>query len=70
MEGFLARRVPHPAYSRDLTPSDFFLVANLNTKLTGRAVQSRQELILTISQIFDEIPKEVVISLYSSCKKM
>jgi hypothetical protein len=45
-------------------PNDFFLFGHLKTKLTGLAVQSEEKLILTIRQIFDEVLKEKLISVF------
>jgi hypothetical protein len=58
LEGFHVRRVPYLAYSPDLVPSDFFF-GYLKTKLAGLVIRSREELISTIRQIFDEIPREI-----------
>jgi hypothetical protein len=41
----------------------------LKTKLAGLAPQSREELILTIPQIFDEVLKDTLISVCLSEKK-
>jgi hypothetical protein len=59
-----AHRVPHPAYSSDLAPSNVLLFRYLKTKLAGLAIQGREEPILRIRQIFDEISKETLISVY------
>jgi hypothetical protein len=58
--------VPHPAYSRDRAPSDFFLFGALKTKLQNYEIYSREDLILAIRAIFDEIPKETLNSVYVS----
>jgi hypothetical protein len=63
-EGFRVYRVPHPAYSPDLGSTNFFVFGHLKAKLTGLAVQSGEKLILTIRQIFDEILKEKLISVF------
>jgi histone-lysine N-methyltransferase SETMAR len=36
--------VPHPPYSPDLTPADFFLFPNLKTTLKGRRFQTIGEI--------------------------
>jgi hypothetical protein len=56
LEGFRARGIPHPAYSPDPIPSEFFLFRHLKTKLAGLMIQSREELISKIWHIFNEIP--------------
>jgi hypothetical protein len=65
----LCRRVPHPAYSPDLTPNDFFLFRYLKTKLAGLVIRGREELISMTWQIFNEIPREKLISVYLSWKR-
>jgi histone-lysine N-methyltransferase SETMAR len=63
---FRARRVPHPAYSPDLAPSDFFLFGTVETELQNYEIHSREDLILAIRAIFDQISKEILISVYVS----
>jgi hypothetical protein len=70
IERFRARRVPHPAYSSEMALNDFFFFGHLKIKLAGPAIQSREELILTIRRIFDEIPKEMLILIYLLWKKI
>jgi hypothetical protein len=61
--------VPHPAYSPDRAPSDFFLFRIVKTELQNFEIHSRQDLILTISAIFDEISKDTLNSVYISWAK-
>jgi hypothetical protein len=61
---FRASRAPHPAYSPDLAPSDFFLFGTVKRELQNYEVHSRGELILAIQAIFDAIPKETLTSVY------
>jgi hypothetical protein len=60
---FRARRVPHPAYSPDNTPSDFFLFWIVKIGLQNYEIHSRQDLILAIRAIFDEMPKDILNSV-------
>jgi hypothetical protein len=69
LEGFHARRVPHPTYNPDRAPSDFFLFGHLKTKLVGLVIPGRKALISTIRQIFSEIPREKLISVCLSWKR-
>jgi hypothetical protein len=69
-EGFRAYRIPHPVYSPGLVPNDFFLFGYLKTKLAGLVIQNKEELIRTIGEIFDEIPRERLISVYLSWEKI
>jgi hypothetical protein len=63
---FRARRVPHPAYSPDPAPSDFFLFGTVKAELQDYKIHSRENLILTIRAIFDEIPKKKLNSIHIS----
>jgi hypothetical protein len=51
-------------YSLDPAPSDFFLFRTVKTKLQNYETHSRQDLILVIKAIFDEIPKDTLNSVY------
>jgi hypothetical protein len=64
LEGFRVRRVPHPLYSPNVTQNYFFLFGHLKIKLAGLVIQSKEELISMIRQIFDEIPRERLIFVY------
>ena len=37
--------IPHPTYSPDLAPSDFFLFSNLKKDIHGRHFQSNEEVV-------------------------
>jgi hypothetical protein len=63
---FRARRVPHPAYSPDLAPSDFFLFGTVKADLQNYEIHSREYLILAIRTVLGEISKETLISVYVS----
>jgi hypothetical protein len=66
---FRARRVPHPAYSPDFAPSDFFLFGTVNAKLQNYEIHSREDPILAIRTVFGQISKETLISVYVSWMK-
>jgi hypothetical protein len=61
--------VPHPIYSQDRALSDFFLFGTVKTELQNYEVHSRQDLILAIRAIFDEISKDILNSVYVSWTK-
>jgi hypothetical protein len=63
---FRARRVPHPVYSPDPASSYFFLFETVKIELQNYEIHSRQDLILAIRAIFDEIPKDTLNSVYVS----
>ena len=42
--------VPHPAYSTDLAPSDFFLFPNLKKDIRGRYFRSEEEVVMVVEE--------------------
>jgi hypothetical protein len=56
--------MPQPAYSPDLAPSDFFLFGFLKRQLQGVNLADREALKIRIRQIFGEINREVLISVF------
>ena len=49
--------LPHPPYSQDLGPCDFFLFPKMKAFLAGRKYQSRQALGFAIHQYLITVPK-------------
>jgi hypothetical protein len=64
---FRARRVSHPAYNPDRAQSDFFLFRTVKAELQNYEIHSREDLILAIRAIFNQISEEKLISVYISC---
>ena len=58
------KRAPHPPYSPDLAPSDFFLFGYVKGKLTGKEFAERNEIYESIIEILHEIPHETLIKVY------
>ena len=58
------RRMPHPPYSPDLAPCDFFLFGYIKTKLIGSEFATKDEALEKINAILKEIPKETLISTF------
>ena len=58
------RRLPHPPYSPDLAPSDFFLFGYLKMKLEGCVFNNPRELFQTVTKILRDIPKDYFIKAY------
>ena len=42
--------IPHPAYSPDLAPSDFFLFSNLKKDMRGRRFRSDEEVVTAVEE--------------------
>jgi hypothetical protein len=56
---FRARRVPHPAYRPDCALNDFFF-GIVKTELQNHEIHSKQDLILGIKAIFEEISNNII----------
>ena len=48
--------IPHPAYSPDLAPSDYFLFPNLKKDIRGRHFRSKEEVVVTVEEWVREGP--------------
>ena len=42
--------IPHPAYSPDLAPSDYFLFPNLKKDIRGRHFRSNEEVVAAVEE--------------------
>ena len=42
--------IPHPAYSPDLAPSDYFLFPNLKKDICGRHFRSNEEVVAAVEK--------------------
>lgn len=51
------KRLPHPPYSPDLAPSDFFLFGYLKFKLEGKTFHKEDEVLGEVARILHSIPK-------------
>jgi hypothetical protein len=55
---------PHPPYSPDLAPSDFFLFGCVKRKLMGYRAESESELLVGIHVILAAIPGEILNAVF------
>ena len=58
-------RVPHPTYSPDLAPSDFFLFGYTKDKLQGKDIADEKELEVEIRNIVEMIPKKLLTAVFN-----
>jgi hypothetical protein len=61
-----AERLPHPAYSSDLTPTDFVLFGFIKGRLCHYDCESREYLLNAITEIFTGVGQEVLLSVFKS----
>jgi hypothetical protein len=61
-----AERLPHPAYSPDLAPSNFILVGYIKVKSSDYGGGSREDLLKVITEIFTGVDPDVLLSVFES----
>lgn len=62
------RLLPHPPYSPDIAPSDFFLFGYLKHCLAGRTFRSSAELLEEVKNLMTGIPRSTLLSVISEWK--
>ena len=58
------KRAPHPPYSPDIAPSDFYLFGYIKEKLKGCTFNSAEQLLNAIIQISEDISKETLNKVF------
>jgi hypothetical protein len=57
--------VPHPPYSLDLAPSDFWLFGHVKTSLVGQTFDEPEQLRGAITNFLNEIQSPEVVAVFS-----
>jgi hypothetical protein len=58
------KQAPHPLYSPDLAPSDFFLFGYIKGELMGYRAETPSGLLVRIRVILAEIPRETLNAVF------
>jgi hypothetical protein len=58
------KQAPHPPYSPDLAPSDFFLLGYLKGKLMRYCAETPSQLLVRIRVILAKIPRETLNAVF------
>jgi aromatic ring-opening dioxygenase catalytic subunit (LigB family) len=58
-------RVPHPPYSPDLAPSDFWFFGHVKTLLVGQTFDESKQLLDEITEFLNEIQPPEVVAVFS-----
>ena len=58
-------KAPHPPYSPDIAPSDFYLFGYIKALLAGRSFKSPQDLLDNVIEILSEIPKSTLLKVFN-----
>ena len=61
-------KLPHPPYSPDLAPSDFYLFGYLKAQLAGSTFRNPEELLTRLREIFVRIEQKVLDSVFEEWK--
>jgi hypothetical protein len=64
MQDHRLRTAPHPPYSSDIAPSDFFFVDYVQRALQGSEFQTVEEFLAAIVGILNVIPTETLIGTF------
>jgi len=59
-------RTPHPPYSPDIAPSDFFLFGYVKEKLKGQKFIARDELYEAVHSILSGISEDLILRVFES----
>ena len=49
--------LPHPPYSPDLAPSDYYLFPKLKSQLSGKRYSSNNDVMYSLNEFFAEVQK-------------
>jgi len=58
-------QLPHPPYSPDLAPSDFYLFGEIKRRLAGKNIMNPDQLLDAIQAVTKDISKETLEKVYS-----
>jgi hypothetical protein len=58
------KQAPHPPYSPDLAPSDFFLFGYVERKLMEYRAETPSELLVRIQVILAELAREILNAVF------
>ena len=62
------KRAPHPPYSPDLAPSDFFLFGHVKGQLSGQSFKTREALLEAIIEKINNIPYSMRWDVFNEWK--
>jgi hypothetical protein len=69
MASSLCVRVPHPTYSPGLAIANFYLFGRLKQQLSGRILDSEENVLEMITEILSELPKDKVKRVFVHWKE-
>jgi hypothetical protein len=63
------KRMPHPAYSPDVSPCNFFLFGYLKDKLIDKQYTTPEELLSEVTAIISEIPSDLISRVFATSQE-
>jgi histone-lysine N-methyltransferase SETMAR len=60
------KRMPHPAYSPDLSPCDFFLFGYLKEKLIDKQYTAPEGLFAEVTTLISEVPSGLISRVFAT----
>ena len=60
---------PHPPYSPDIAPSDFYLFGYMKDQMKGESYESADELIHRVTEILNAIDHKILFSVFDEWMK-
>jgi hypothetical protein len=63
------KRMPHPAYSPDLSPCDFFLFGCLKDKLIDKEYATTEELFAEAAMMISERPSDLISRVFATLQE-
>jgi hypothetical protein len=60
------KRMPHPAYSPDLSPCDFFLFGYLKEKLIDKQHTPPEELFVEVTSVISKFPSDLISRVFAT----
>lgn len=60
------QRIPHPPYSPDLAPSDYFLFGYLKDQLVNVILDGPEQLEAALTEMIREIPRDIMDNVFNS----
>jgi hypothetical protein len=64
LDEFQITRLPHPAYSRDISPCDFWFFGWTKNELQGKQFQGPDEVRIFLSDLWRDLEQNTLISVY------
>jgi len=69
LESHNIEKTPHPPFSPEIAPSDFYLFGYLKQTMAGQQYENPDQLYLAVDEILSEIPKDTLIGVFQTWER-